>query len=99
VVPGVKQLILKKDFGNSFIGCSIKQITHGAKRNLEVADRIHHLVVLLGDPVRATKILIGKLSDAQLDNDSPTDLVAWDREDEPLVEACMNVVDKKGKVV
>lgn len=64
VVPCLEQHVLKVDFGDALDWCNIEQITQGSTRDLEVANRVHHALVLLRDPVGRPKLIVGDLRDA-----------------------------------
>jgi len=84
VIPCLEKLVLEGDLGDLFDVGRIKQVSHGAICSREVTNRIHHLLVILSDPVRGSDVFIGDRGETELDNDVPTDLVAWDGECCPL---------------
>lgn len=63
VVPCLKHLILKEDLRDTFQRSGIKQIAHSAIRSHEVPDFIHHLLVMLWNPVCTAVLLVCNLGD------------------------------------
>lgn len=84
MVPRLKQLVLEVHLRDTLERGNVKQVSHGAIRGLEMADRIHHGLVLLRNPIRAIELLISNRGDSQLNNNVPADLVARNRECHPL---------------
>lgn len=84
MVPRLKQLVLEIHLGDTLDRGNVKQIAHGTIRGLEMADRIHHDLVLLRNPIRAIELLVSNRGNSQLNNNVPANLVAWNRECHPL---------------
>ena len=93
VVPCLEHHILKVHLGDHFNRCRIEKVAHGSISGLEVPDRVHHLLVLLWDPVRRPELVVRDLGNAQLDNDVPADPVSWNGECTPLLR---HAVPKQG---
>jgi hypothetical protein len=51
-----------------------------------MADRVHHLLVLLRDPIRGPELIVRDFGNAQLNNDIPADPVSWNGECTPLLK-------------
>lgn len=93
IIPSIEQHILKVDFRDAVKRCGIEQVTKDTVGGLEVTNRIHHLLVLLRNPVRGLELLVGDFSDSQLDNDIPADSVPRHTKSHPLEkkERCWQV--------
>lgn len=84
MTPCFEKMVFKVTFGNALDRSNIKQIAQSAIGGLEGTDRIHKLLVLLRNPIRGLELVVGDLSDPQLDDDIPADPVTGYRECYPL---------------
>lgn len=85
MVPSLKQHILKVHLRNPLDGRNVKKIAHGTIGGFEMTDRVQHLLVLLRNPVRGLELLVCDLGDPNLNNDTPTDLISWNKKRHPLL--------------
>lgn len=98
MVPSIEQHILKVDFRDVVERGSIEQVAQDTVGGLEVTNRIHHFFVLLGNPVRGLELLVGNVSDSQLDDNIPANSVSRHTKSHPLANERKKVFGRLGIV-
>jgi len=85
--PGLEQLVLKEDSGDTLFGCMVDQIAdRPASRQSELPDGFDRLFIRLGLPFGIAELCcIGLGLRFQLLHDEPTGTVVWHIELCPLV--------------